>query len=387
MKFSRLFTICAIFCSMSAFVQAESENKLEANLVTEAGYIDNFLFQDSNEQSTAYYMLSSNLALTSKTQHSAFDFEAQLTSHFFDKFENDDHSDFSLIPKYQFKFTQNQLISLSAFWLNSYTYRGTGLSIGEAENLSQGDEAEDVGAAIGYEYGTVESQGKLNFELSYHENNFTTRRDHTRALDTEILSFNTNFDYLLSGKTFLAFDLDYKVTQYPNNPINNRDTITGLIGLKWYTTVISELNFLVGYQQLKFQDSHLSDEGTFKWRLDYTWRPSAFTQIHIVSNRKFDESYRLISSYRLAQTQQLDLEHAFTEYLNIFATVGLNNEQFITIQNTREEDYIFATLALDYQYSDRLSVQLNYHYKSLQANTEEIDYLYNRFGLSIKVAL
>lgn len=387
MSFSRLIAVCVTFGTFSAVVQAEYDNNMVFNVASEVGYIDNFLYQDRQEQSTAYYNLFSKLALTSKTQQSAFDFDAQVTAHFFDNFAQDDHIDFTLAPKYQFKFAQNQRVYMSALWLNDYTYRGTGLSLGKAESLSEGDKSESTGAKLGYEYGTRESQGKLNIVVAYHENAFKTRRAITSQLDTEILSIESNFDYLLSGKTFLAFDLGYKTTKYPNNPLINRDSLTGLVGVKWYSTAISELEFLVGYQNLQFEDSRLSNDSAFKWRFDYTWRPSDFTQVHVVSNRKFDESYRLVNSYRLAQTHQLDLHHAFTDYLSVKTAIGFNHEKFISPRSSQTEDYVFSTLTLDYLYSDRVSVQLNYHYKSLDANADDIDFLYNKLGLSVKVEL
>ena len=382
-----MIAVCVTVSAFSSLVQAESDNNVVFNLASEAGYIDNFLYQARDEQGTAYYSLSSDLALTSKTQQSAFNFDAKTASYFFDKFENDQHTNFTVTPKYQFKFSQNQRLYISGLWLNHYTYRGTGLSLGAAEALSKGDKKESIAAGVGYEYGTFDSQGRLNVEVNYHESEFKTRRIMTSRLDTEILSIKSSFDYLLSGKTFLAFDVDYKATEYPNAELINRDSITALVGVKWFTTAISELKFLVGYQSLNFEDSRLSNDSAFKWQFDYTWRPSDYTQVHLVSNRNFDESYRLISSYRLAQTHQIDLEHALTEHLNVYAALGFNNEKFITVNNVQQEHYIFSTLMLDYQHSDRLSFQLSYDYKSLDANIADTDYLYNSFGLSVKVEL
>lgn len=387
MKFSRLVAVCASYCAFSSTVLAESDNNVALNVASEAGYIDNFLYQSSQEQTTAYFTLSSDLAFSSKSQQSAFDFDASIASHFFDKFSDDDHSDFSISPKYQFKLSQNQRLHISALWLNSYTYRGTGLSLGQAEDLSKGDVKENQGAGIGYEYGTLESQGKLNFDVTYSESAFTTRRTDTKRLDTEILNIKSSFDYLLSGKTFLAFDVDYKKTQYPNDPIINRDSLAGLVGVKWYTTVISELNLLVGYQQLKFEDKRLNADHAFKWRFDYIWRPSDFSEVHIRSNRHFDESYRLLSRYRLSQSHQIDIKHAFTGNWHALITVGLNNEKFISPETTETEDYIFSTLSLDFQHSERVSLQLSYHYKSLEAKADNIDYLHNRLALNIKIRI
>lgn len=390
MSVSRFLATCVIFCTCSAFsslVLAESDNKLMFKLATEAGYIDNFLYQASNEQSTAFYTLSSDMAFSSKSQQSAFNINANIATHLFDNFDDDDHTDYTIIPKYQFKFSQNQRLHVSALWLNSYSYRGTSLSLGQADELTKGDTQETVGAMIGYEYGTLESQGKLNFDLTYHESEFTTRRTDTFRLDTEILTMKSSFDYLLSGKTFLAFDLDYKIIDYPNDPLISRDSISGLIGMRWYTTVISELNFLVGYQNLTFEDSRLIDDSAFKWRIDYTWRPSDFTTLHIVSNRKFDETYRLISSYRLAQTNQIDILHDFTESLSILFGVGINNDEFITPDSSKDEDYLFTTLEVNYLYSERLSFKLSYDYKTLDANYGDIDFAYNKIGLSVTLNL
>ena len=387
MSVSRFFAICAIYCTYSALALAKSDNNLAFNLTTEAGYIDNFLYQPSNEQNTAFYSLASDIVFSSKSQQSAFNINANIATYVYEKFGDDNHTDFTIIPKYQFKFNQNQRLHISALWLNDYTYRGTGLSLGQAEQFREGDTQETLGTIIGYEYGTLESQGRLNFDLTYHESEFTTRRTDTRRLDTEILALKSSFDYLLSGKTFLAFDLDYKIIDYPNDPLISRDSISGLIGLKWYTTVISELNFLIGYQNLTFEDSRLIDDSAFKWRFDYTWRPSDFTTLHIVSNRKFDETYRLISSYRLAQTHQIDVMHDFTESLSALFAIGINNDEFITPASSMDEDYLFTTLGLNYRYSERLSFKLTYDYKTLDANYADIDFARNNVGISIALDL
>ena len=387
MSISRFFAICAIYCTYSTSALAEFDNDLAINLSTEAGYIDNFLFQSENEESTAFYRLASDLAFSAKSQQSAFNINANIATYLYANFDDDNHTDYSLIPKYQFKFSQNQRLHISGLLLNDFTYRGMGLSLGQADQLEKGDTQETLGAIIGYEYGTKESQGRLNFDLTYHESEFTTRRTDTNRLDTEILTLKSSFDYLLSGKTFLAFDLDYKIIDYTNDPLISRDSISGLIGVKWYTTVISELNFLVGYQNLSFEDSRLIDDSAFKWRFDYTWRPSDYTTLHIVSNRKFDETYRLISSYRLAQTHQIDVIHDFTESLSVLFAIGINNDEFITPQSSNDEDYVVAALELNYRYSERLSFKFAYDYKSLDANYGDIDFAQNKVGISIKLDL
>ena len=371
----------------SAFVFAEAENKLDLSVEAEAGYIDNFLYQVTDEESTAFYNLSSLLAFESKRRQSLFNVNAKVNSYVFQDFKDDNHTDFSFMPEYQFKFAQNQRLYMSAHWRNSYVYRGTGLSLGEAISQKEGDEKEDVGAKLGFEYGNADSQARLNVALSYNEGEFSTRRDQTNILDSEIIDLTSSFDYLLSGKTYMAFDADYRKVDYPNNPLNNRDSFTGLVGVKWQTTVISELSFLIGYQNLKFENNAAQDDDAFKWRFDYTWRPSDFTKVHILSDRKFEESNRLTNSYRLGETYQMDVSHAFTDHINIFAAISFNNEDFITPENKQEENYIGAELALNYRRNEWVSFSLNYQYKSLNANYADIDYLYNSLSLGVKVSL
>jgi len=382
-----LTSLVAANCGISPLVFAESQQHLDLNVAAEAGYIDNFLYQAHEEQSTAFYTLSSALGLSSKSKQSAFNLDATVNSYLFVDFEDDDHTDFTLQPTYQYKFALNQRFYLSAHWLNSYNYRGTGLSLGDAKSLTQGDEKEDIGASVGFEYGNEDSQGRLNFLVDYNQGEYTTRRSTTKQLDNEVINYQVGFDYLLSGKTYLAFDIGYRLTDFPNAALSNRDSLTGLLGVKWQTTVISELSFLVGYQNLKFENNSLADDNAFKWRFDYTWRPSDYTTVRALSHRKFDESNRLNNSYRLAEIYQVDIAHAFTEQFNATIALALNNDQFITPENHRKEDYLSSSIALHYQRSENFNFHLRYQYKSLDANYADIDYQHNSLSLGITISL
>lgn len=378
-----ILVTCSCFNAM-AF--SDSQNSLDLNIAAKAGYIDNFLYQTDDEQSTAFYKLSSQLALESKRQQSIVSLDANIDSYFFDKFKDDDHSEFSLNPKYQYKITQNQAVNVSAHWDNSYVYRGTGLSLGELNNLKEGDKKENFGASFGFEYGTFDSQGRVNFEVKYGEGEFITRRAETSELDSDTLNIKSSFDYLLSGKTYMVFDVDYQIDDYPNDPIRNRDSLTALAGVKWQTTVISELSFLAGYQNLKFENSLLDDDA-FKWRFDYIWRPSDFTTMHLMSNRKFDKADRIASTYSLGEIYEIDIVHAFTEHVSINALVSYNSEKIVTLKSQRKENYWSSILGVNYQRTERLGFYLTYQNKSLDADYGDIDYLYNSVSLGVKVEL
>ncbi len=380
---SSLLATCSYF---SPIALAESENSLDFDVAAEAGYIDNFLYQTSNEKSTAFYKLSSQMALVVEGQKSAFELDAKVDSYIFSDFKDDDHNEFKLKPTYQYMLAQNQRLYVSGHWFNSYIYRGTGLSLGELGNLEAGDKKENFGASIGFEYGNFDSRGRLNFEVSYDEGEFTTRRTETTELDSDTLFMKSSFDYLLSGKTYMTFDVDYQIDDYPNAPARNRDSLTALAGVKWQTTVISELSFLVGYQNLKFEDSLLDDDA-FKWRFDYTWQPSDFTTIQLVSNRKFDKTDRIASTYSLAEIYQIDISHAFTDHISVSAKVSFNNEKIVTLGSRRKESYLSSTIGVNYQRTERLGFYLNYKTKSLDADYGDIDYRYNNVSLGLKVQL
>ena len=385
---SFLLTSLLVACGcLSSQVFAESEKKLDFKLSADAGYIDNFLYQTRNEQSTAFYNLSSALDLEIKNNQSAFNIDGTIDSFIFQDFDDDNHTDFTLKPTYQYKFAQNQRLYMSGLWQNQYAYRGTGLSLGEANALTEGDKKAIKGAGVGFEYGNDDSQGKLNVEVNYNESEFTTRRALTNQLDSEVTHIKSSFDYLLSGKTYLAFDVGYQMVDFPNATISNRDSLTGLVGVKWQTTVISELSFLFGYQNLKFENNSVADDDAFKWRFDYTWRPSDFTTVHAVSNRKFDESNRLTNSYRLAEIYQVDIAHAFTDSFNIFVAVSLNRDQFITPGSQQDENYLSSKVVLNYQRSERVNYHLRYQHKALDANYADIDYQYNSLTLGMTIHL
>ena len=99
---------------------------------------------------------------------------------------------------------------------------------------------------------------------------------------------------------------------------------------------------------------------------------------HFLLILSFDESNRLNNSYRLAEIYQVDIAHAFTEQFNATIALALNNDQFITPENHRKEDYLSSSIALHYQRSENFNFHLRYQYKSLDANYADIDYQHNK---------
>lgn len=384
----RAVGVCLYMFFNSAYA---AENKLENQLLLsingEAGYTDNFLFSADEKKSTHFYTLTPQLYLSTQAQQSLFELTGQATSVMYSRFEQDDHTNYALSPKYQYKFSQNKKLYFDGKYNNRYEQRGQGLSIGDATSIKEGDDKTTLSADIGYQYGSENSLARWLVQAGYVDSAYQSRRSTTKVLDQKILSVMSRFDYLLSGKTYLALELQHNQVNFAHNKQLDKDKLVALAGVKWATTEISELQFLVGFQKIDFDHELFEDDSTFKWRLDYLWKPTVNTEFHIRSEKLFEEPNRLSESYNLVNRHQLSSTWKMTDYFHINALFGLTNQKVIYRTSQESEDYLTTRLQLNYLRNQRLKFHLRYEINDLNASNNLIDYQRNSISLGVNFTL
>lgn len=362
-------------------------NFFDFSVNSEFGSIDNFLYSESNKKQTSYYMLMPKVSIQTQFDRQLLTLNTS-TRHFkYDNFSQDDHSNFSISPRYQYKFSENKTLVIHANYQNLYQERGTGLSLGNAEALSKGDDIHQANYSLGYLYGSENSVAKINLEVGRATQRFQTRRALTQAFDRSEYYYQLAFDYLLSGKTYIATEVKITSTTHDNNDEQNKDKYVALAGVKWQTTEISQFTGLVGYQKVTFNKSQFADDDAFKWRLDWFWHPIDSTRIVIASERDFEEAIRQSNSYRVVDSYQVNATTRFTDYTQVTASIGFNREDTIFQDKVENEDYTFVKLNLNYQRNDWLSLFIKYTYNDLDATETQLNHQRNSISLGFNVSI
>lgn len=365
----------------------EASNELTLKVDTEIGVVDNYLFQDTNEESSAYFSFSPSINVVTQFERQRFKLNAQSRHNKYNEFSIDDHTNFSIKPEYQYKIAPNKAIYLQGYFGHIFEYRGTGLSLGDASSLKKGDESELSDIAGGYTFGTEESVAKLDIAIGTSKRAYQTRRTFTKISDFNNQYIKASFDYLISGKTYLASDFGYESVEYAFNELLNKKKYASLIGVKWQSTEISQFSFLVGYQQIKFEESTFADNDAFKWRINFNWHPIYSTKINLSTERNFEETTKLVDSYRVVDTFQANVLSSFSDYLNANLTFGIKDENIHFIDSIDKEQYIFANIRLNYQRSERVSFFIKYQFDDLDASNLTYNYQRNSFSVGINVSI
>jgi hypothetical protein len=365
----------------------ESGNQFSAKFSSEYGQISNFLSSKHNEESTSFIRIEPSVFIQTQRSRHLLQLNTNLSHYQFSEFDEDNHSNFRVNPKYFFKLDKNKTLFGNIKWHENYEYRGTGLSLGDAKSLTSGDEKETLTANIGYLYGQVDSVAKLKFSIGQESFRYKTRREQSQLLDRIDNEALISFDYLLSGKTYLAVDLAYTQSDFEHNRQLNKDVYGLLAGMKWQSTAITQFQALVGYQELTFEDQSRASDHGFKWRIDINWQATRFMKLNINTQRNYETANRIADSYRVVDSTSLQITNQFTDYFQASATFGFKQEEIVYLNNTDNEDYFYSELKLNYQRNDWLTVFASFAFNELESNINQLNYQGHSLSLGFNVII
>jgi len=365
----------------------ESGNKLTTKLSSEYGQISNFLNQSDNKQSTGYFKVEPSVFLQSQMSRHLVQLNGKVSHYKFTDFKEDDHSDLLLEPKYFFKLDNNKTLFAEIKWSEAYEYRGTNLSLGDAESLMTGDDKKTVSTNLGYLYGQEGSIAKLKLSVGQQDFRYKTRREHSQLLDRKDTSAKGEFDYLLSGKTYFAIDLDYTQSDFKHHSSINQSKYAALIGVKWQSTAITKFQALAGYHELSFDDKSLAKDSGFKWRVAVNWRPTKFMQVNINTLRAFETANRIVDSYRVVDSTNLEISNQFTDYFQVSTAIGYKTEEIVYTGKTDDEDYFYSEVKLKYQRNEWLTLFAGFIFKELDASEDELTHQTHSLSLGFSVII
>ena len=358
-------------------------NHFDANIEAKYGYIDNFLNQSSNEKSTTFAKLSANAFMQTHNDHQLLQLDAKLDALTFNDFDEDDHSNVALKAKYFYKLSDMQTVFVSALLTNSYEYRGTGASKGNALSLNSGDEFDDTLINTGYNYGRYDSVSKVSLLVGIKEREYKTRKQQTQSLNNEAKFAHVGLDYLLSGKTYFSVLAEFEDIDYDYATDQNRKEIAILAGVKWEASQVSQLTLMLGYESLSFDQSVFDDDDIFKWRMSYDWTPLDYFSMQFKSGRSSEQSNELARNYRVVDDYTIASVYSMNSYIKVNLNVTYRSEETNFTDITVVEDNLTFGPQLQYQISDRVKMHVGYDFTSVKSDININEYDKNSFEVGI----
>ena len=360
-------------------------NLLSAKIKADFGQIDNFLRSNTNKQKTNFAELSPELFIQTQSEGSLLQLQAKASFLTFDEFSNDDHYNFSLLSKYHLRFAQSQKVFITGFIADNYEYRGTGLSLGKPNSLTEGDTRRDQFLNAGYLYGHQDSLARAKILMGYRDFSYLTRKNITKPLTYSSAYLQGNFDYLISGKTYFSSKFQHENVSYELNANLERKQYLALAGVKWESTELTQLHVLLGYEKTNFANKVFEDNNRFAWQINMLWNPLARIRFNINSGSEIKDSFRLANSVSFANYYGLGLSYDFNQSLLININGKYLDEDIVGIDNKIKEAHFETTMRLQYQWRHWLSVFAQYKIDNFDSTININSYDLNISSLGVVV--
>ncbi|NMP33336.1 hypothetical protein HII17_17435 [Thalassotalea sp. M1531] len=348
-------------------------NQLILNANASVATIDNFLYEQSGGDSTTEISLNPSVFLQAHNETHLGQFFGEVINRQYGDFDEDDHTDKSVLAKYFYKLASDHRAFVSLSFDEIYEFRGRGLTKGIASSVDKGDTVESTLINAGYQYGRVDSVSRLNALLGQKQIEYSTRKSLTQLYKNTRDFVLIDLDYLVGAKTYLSFSAEYNQYEYENNSALDKDVIYAIGGIKWKPSAASELDILIGTEQIKF-NSNQSDESKFKWRLNYNWMPFDYFNFSISSGRATDTKAELGSDFKVSDSYTASANYKINEFFSYKISASLIASEISLEEQIRNEDSLRFLTGLQFRYSEKFNAYIDFSYNELESDVVQFEF-------------
>lgn len=371
------FIICSLYVgsvNSSALFYAEGGNHLKAEVIANYGYIDNYFYKKNSKESTSHFTLKPNVALQIESNRHLLQLSAELEHSQFKGFSMDNHTDYSFTPAWHYKFARNLSVYTKANVNEESEARGQGISYGMGELIDSRDKKQSKFAGAGLLYGSQFSRARFFTDIELKKSTYQTRREVSKIFDEQIMSSTVGFDYLLSGKSYVTTELQFKTSDYENNESADKAGYVLLLGYKWASTEITQLEALIGYEKINTAAEQLADSNYFKWRINTQWSPLTQLKFSLSTSRTIEGTNKLTNSYVVNDALALSILYELNDVFE--ASMGGNSAMLNVIYSDYQESETqhISYVAIKYKRSARLSINVTVQHESADNTLAENDY-------------
>lgn len=360
-------------------------NKADLEVTTGVSYTSNFLYSDHDEASDSGYFLKADAFLQTHSDTQLLQVYGKAIRNQFDDYSDDSHTTVTALGKYYFKLSSEQRLFASATYDELFEYRGTGLSLGSGDELSEGDERVDMLFNAGYQYGRTDSVSRFNLTAGVFDSEYRTREALTKAFNYERSFVASNLDYLAAGATYITLEVDFSDFTFDNSPDFDRNELLILAGIRNELSEASSVILLLGTQKVSY-DLGGADKNEFAWKTSYSWRPTDFLNISFASERKTNETPEVQNDLRVDERFGITARYLFSDSLAFTAKADIIKADIESNGSGREDDLVVYDLSLNYSINDRVGVYAEIVHRDRDSQLDDFSYqrIDSTFGISVK---
>jgi len=323
-------------------------NRVEFDAAVEYRYVDNYLNQKTDTQSTSSQKATANSYIQVHNDHHLLQANLNADYLWFNKFDEDNHDEIDVKLKYFYKLNELNRFFVSGATAKKFEYRGTGSTKGSPFIADKGQEFDETLLNVGYLYGRSDSVSKISMFVGNKEKKYNSN-----FVNNDRLNYHTDFaeislDYLISGKTYMSLLTSYHEVEYAEASEQNRSEYSVLTGIKWEPTQLSKLTALIGYQNLNFKFNTIDNNAKFKWLISYDWTPLNRLKVKLDTTRATEGSVDVRSNFVIKDGINVNASYDVNDFTKVIVNMNYSIEDTHFINQVLTEQVLTTRGELNY---------------------------------------
>jgi len=389
--FQLLFTL-PILLSHS-ISHADSQNNyfdnmafsFKPSLLIEQLYTDNLTYSETNRISTWGALLSPSikLGLQKDSKTATLHYQAHKAEYFGSS--SDDFLDHQIQGILKLQASQRTNMQFFALYGRKHEARGTGYSIGNADQLSQSDKLREYNTGTVINYGSPQSIGRIEFKFNAHAARLDNRPDAGQFANQNNYHGSLAFFYKLKTNTSLFVEANGSKNTFTllseKNSLNNLDTRV-YAGTSWEATALTTGTIKAGVSHKRFSNKEKGNSSGFVWDLGLRWRPLQTTWFDIATQSHTEETSGngdYVETTKISST----VTHQWQQLLQTSLNVGAVKN---TYQPTDQEQGMWHIQAeVNYQIHHRIKISASFTHQERLSTKSGHDFKRNMAKLSLSL--
>lgn len=351
-------------------------------------YDDNIYNQQSNSTSSTIMTVIPAVTFKMDDGVNYYSLDMNAEKGIYKASSEDDYTDAELGMKAHIEPNDTHRVdfSVKGEWLTES--RGSGTSAGDFELTDVPILYGKNTIAGAYEYGALQTKGRVAFDLTYYEKEYRNFEDITRRSDHDSLLLGTTFYYTTRANTDAFIEVNAEKIGYdykaPGELSRDSNVYTAFVGMQWEASSIVHGFIKIGGQAKEFDAAGRDDFTGFSWNIGGVWRPLTYSKLTFSTSQATDDP-DVDGDYVLETKYNVDWKHNWTSYSSFALGIYKYKDDYSGL--SRIDDTYGLTLKFDYDVTQNIVITVFGEWDRNNSNNTVFEYDKNVVGVSFTFTL
>lgn len=343
---------------------------------------DNIFQEASGEDSSTLTVVRPAFSAVAEDGVTRYSLSYQLEDGTYDDVVNSDYTDQSLAAGFDWRIDERNLLALTTNYKLGHSARSAdGVTALDAADL---DEFEDRDLGLNYTFGAPESPGQIIVNYRTQSLDYTTNQATTSVLESDSESFGGTFSVAFGAATRIAFQAVQRSTDFPNDPVQDREDTSFLVGVDWEVTGLTTGSARIGRTKSDLLNA-AGDSSSTTGNITVSWSPYEYSTWSFSSSKSVENSDNDVGSFVDTTELGVSLNHQWSETVSMQLSVSQAENDFVGAN--RSDETLSSEIGFTYAIRRWISVGLSVGMQERDSSDSTLDYDRNTATLRIRASL